>query len=57
MYGNKKLVKKRPEGETGKFVLLKDLCNAAASLRPQTRNNLMKIAALLHNEYGEHLFF
>ncbi|KAH9384541.1 hypothetical protein HPB48_026549 [Haemaphysalis longicornis] len=52
LHANKKLVKKRLEEKTGKLVLLKDLSNAAASLRPQARNDLMKTAALLHNEHG-----
>lgn len=56
MHANKKLVKKRLEEKTGKLVLLKDLSNAAASLRPQIRNDLMKTAALLHNEHGKCLF-
>ncbi|XP_049270335.1 zinc finger SWIM domain-containing protein 3-like [Rhipicephalus sanguineus] len=51
-HANKKLVKKRIEEKTGKLVLLKDLSNTASSLRPQTRNDLMKMAALLHNEHG-----
>ncbi|XP_037282544.2 zinc finger SWIM domain-containing protein 3-like [Rhipicephalus microplus] len=52
LHANKKLVKKRIEEKTGKLVLLKDLSNAASSLRPQTRNDLIKTAALLQNEHG-----
>ncbi|KAH7950677.1 hypothetical protein HPB51_028286 [Rhipicephalus microplus] len=55
LHANKKLVKKRIEEKTGKLVLLKDLSNAASSLRPQTRNDLIKTAALLQNEHGKHL--
>ncbi|KAL1433947.1 hypothetical protein MTO96_012086 [Rhipicephalus appendiculatus] len=52
LHANKKLVKKRIEEKTWKLVLLKDLSNAASSLIPQARNDLIKTAALLQNEHG-----
>lgn len=53
MHANKKLVKKRIDEKRGKFVVLEDLSNAASSPRPQTRNDLIKTAAVLHIEHGK----
>ena len=53
MKANKKLIQEEISKETGKVVLLKDICNiATASKQGRSRNNLDITVQTLKNKYG-----
>ena len=53
MKANKKLIQQEVSKDTGKVVLLKDICNiATASKQSESRNNLDVTVQTLTNKYG-----
>ena len=57
MKANKKLVYQEISKETGKVILLKDICNTTAAKQGKSRKNLDITVQTLKDKYGMYLLY